>query len=566
MSKTKCLEGIKPAYVKSIFKKERGKKQFEKPKSGAGAFLILLCAFAVSLSVSMPSAWALRYNLNNDTILDIDSTITYGISMRMEEADEDNLQDINADDGNRSFDQYDLTSNRLTFRTEMDLNRENLGVFARGRAYYDDVYHNSNSNDSPSTQNNYVGGRLSNHDEFTEAVEDEHGKDVELLDLYGYGDFYIGTRPLSIRIGQQVVSWGESLFTLGGISSGQSYADANMLNVPGAELEDIFLPTEQVVTRFNFYDNFSFSGYYQWEWEKHRSPAAGSYFSYMDYADEGGYYLLAVPGVPATADRIADNPAKDTDQWGIGLNYLATGLNDTEFGLYYINYHEKFPLAKTEVGAGTSTTDWTAVFGPEIGAQLNFFDSLGYYLDYQENIKLYGASFSTQVGPTNVSGEVSYRDDYLVPVNDPAEPLGYSYEPFDVVQFLASAIHMFGPISFVDNTTLMFEVGMNNVIDSENLYKDSTAWGSTTSLTCSFYQIFPQIDLDVPISFKHRPNGVSSLPGTFTEEQHQLSVGTDFLYRQKYRIGLKYTAFLGDVEDDPLSDRDYLSFNFKYTF
>ncbi|MCF8026211.1 MAG: DUF1302 domain-containing protein, partial [Desulfobacteraceae bacterium] len=232
--------------------------------------------------------------------------------------------------------------------------------------------------------------------------------------------------------------------------------------------------------------------------------------------------------------------------------------------------HEKFPLSKTEPGAGTSTTDWTAVPGitPAQGAQLNFVDSLGYYLDYQEDINLYGASFSTQVGPTNVSGEVSYREDYLVPVNDddPTNLLGYTYKPFDVVQFLASAVHMFGPISFVDNTTLMFEIGMNKVIDNENLYKDASAWGSTTSLTCSFYQILPQVDLDVPISFKHRPNGVSSLPGTFTEGQHQLSVGTEFLYRQKYRLGLKYTSYLGDVEDDPLCDRDYLSLNFKYSF
>jgi hypothetical protein len=488
----------------------------------------------------------------------------------MEEADNENLQDIYADDGNRAFEQYDLTSNRLTLRTEMDLHRENIGLFARGRAFYDDAYQNSNANDSPETQNNFVGGRLSDNDEFTEAVEDEHGEDLELLDLYGYGDFYIADRPLSIRIGQQVVSWGESLFTLGGVSSAQSYADGNMLNIPGAELEDIFLPTEQVVTRFNFYGNFSLSGYYQWEWEKNRSPAAGSYFSYMDFADEGGYYLLAVPGVPATADRIADDPADNTGQWGIGLNYLATGLNDTEFGLYYINYHEKFPLAKTEVGAGTLTTDWTTAPGisPVQGAQLNFVDSLGYYLDYQEDISLYGASFSTQIGPTNVSGEVSYREDYLVPVNDddPTNLLGYIYEPFDVVQVLASAIHIFGPIGFVDSTTLMFEVGMNNVIDSENLYKDSTAWGSTASLTCSFYQILPLVDMDIPISFKHRPSGTSSLPGTYNEGQHQLSVGTEFLYRQKYRLGLKYTAYLGDVEDDPLCDRDYLSLNFKYSF
>lgn len=525
-----------------------------------------LLTFLLGFFLIIPSVWSLRYQLDNSTILDIDTTLTYGIAMRMEEADKENLADINADDGNRAFDQYDLTSNRITVRTEMNLHRDNVGIFARGRAYYDDVYHHSNSNDSPETQNNFVGGILSDHQKFTDDIKDEHGRDIELMDLYAYGDFYIGDRPLSVRLGQQVISWGESLFTLGGVSSAQSYADANMLNVPGAELEDIFLPTEQIVTRFNFFQNLSISGYYQWEWEKHRSPAAGSYLSYMDFADEGGYHLLAVPGLPATANRISDNPAKDRNQWGIGLNYLATNLNDTEFGVYYINYHEKFPLAKTKIGAGTPTTDWTQILGPELGAQLNFFDNLGYYLDYQEDISLYGASFSTQVGPTNISGEISYRKDYLVPVNNPLEPLGYSYEPFDVVQLLASAIHFFGPVSFIDSTTLMFEIGVNHVLDDENLYKDATAWGSTTSLAPTFFQILPNLDMTIPISFKHRPSGSSSLPGTFTEGQHQLSVGTDFLYAQKYQFGLKYTSFLGDSDKDPLSDRDYLSFNFKYTF
>lgn len=531
-------------------------RPFSMRKCIAMLSLFLLASFFI-----VPQTWGLNYQLNPDISLDLDTTLIYGASMRMKDADEKNLG-LNEDDGNRSFEQYDLVSNRLTVRTAMDLQRKHIGVFARARAFYDDAYHGSNEHDSPETHNNgpLVGGPLTDHQKFTDAVEDQHGQDLELLDLYGYADFSIAGRPLSLRVGQQVVSWGESLFTLGGISTAQGYADANMLNVPGAELEDIFLPSEQVSGRFNFVKNLSIAGYYQWEWKKHRSEAAGSYFSTMDYADEGGYNLLAAPGLPVTADRIDDDPASDSGQWGISLNYYAENLNSTEFGLYYLNYHEKFPLVVTVPGAGDLTRDWG-------DPMLNFFDSLGYYLAYQEDIDLYGASFSTQVGATNVSGEVTYRADYATQVVDPTAPLGFSYKPFDIVQALASAIHIFGPFAFVDTSTLMFEVGMNEVLDAENLLKDEFAWGSTTSLSFSFFQVLPQLDMTVPVSFKHRPNGKSSLPGTFTEDQHQVSVGTDFIFRQKYEFGLKYTDFLGSAGDEDLkSDRDYLAFSFKYTF
>lgn len=526
-------------------------------------FLITALAFGGFLLVT-PQAMALHFNLGEEAALDLDTTLIYGVSMRMKDANEELLTNINADDGNRSFEKYDLISNRFTVRGDLDFQFKNVGLFSRGRAFYDFVYEDSNSNDSPETHNSgpIMGGPLTDHQEFTDAAKDQMGSDAELLDYFIYGDFNPAGHPFSIRIGSQVVSWGESLFTLGGISTAQGHADATMLNIPGMELKDIFLPSEQVSAKLGLGFNLSFEGYYQWEWEKHRSDPAGTYFSTMDFGDVGGYNQIAVPGVPVTADRIEDERAKDDGQWGIALRYLSEKLNDTEFGLYYLNHHEKFPMAQTHPGAGTPTIpDWEDPL-------LNFVDNLGYNLAYQEDIALYGFSLSSQVGETNISSEVSYREDYLIPVNDsnPYNLLGYTYEPFDIVQVLASAIHFFGPMGFVDQTTLMFETGFNQVLDAENLYKDQFAWGSMTSLSFTFLDIAPFLDMKIPVSFKHRPNGVSSLPGTFTEKQHSVGIGADFTYRQNITFGFKYTDFLGDPDDSPQMDRDYLSFQVKYTF
>ncbi|MBU4315770.1 MAG: DUF1302 domain-containing protein [Proteobacteria bacterium] len=539
------------------------------------AFFIL---FAIAMGTVLwlaPEAEAMHFDFSEDTTLDFDTTVIYGVSMRMKDPDEKLLESINADDGNRSFEKGDLVSNRLTGRSDLDLKYKNMGVFARGRIFYDDVYYHKNANDSPGTHNNgpIMGGPLTDHRDFTDATKDQQGFDAEVLDLFYYSDFYVGERAASFRIGDQVVSWGESLFTLGGISAAQSYADATMLNTPGAELKDIFLPTGQVIGKIDLINNLSFSGYYQWEWKRHLADTCGTFFSTADYGDVGGYHQIVVPGVPITADRIEDDDARDSGQYGVALRYLAQNLNDTEFGVYFLNYHEKYFQAKTVPGAGTPTfPDWTPILAgtpyESMAPMANFADRLGYYLGYQEDIKLYGASFSGQLGETNISGEVSYRKDFNVQVKDnsPLNPLGYVYEPFDVYQVLVSGLKFLGPVSFIDETMLWFEVGFNQVLNPDNLYLDAFAWGGIVRGDFSFLQVLPNLDLKIPVTFTFRPNGNSSLPLTFTEKRHSVSIGTEFAFRQDILFGFKYTDFLGDSEDDPKADRDNLSFSVKYTF
>jgi hypothetical protein len=539
------------------------------------AFFILLAMAMSSILWLVPQAEAMHFDFSENIAMDLDTTVIYGASMRMKDPDDKLLANINADDGNRSFEKGDLVSNRLTGRSDLDFKYKNMGLFARGRIFYDDVYYHKNANDSPRTHNNgpIMGGPLKDHRDFTDATKDQQGFDAEVLDLFYYSSFNIGGRPASIRIGDQVASWGESLFTLGGISAAQSYADATMLNIPGAELKDIFLPTGQALGKMDLTDNFSISGYYQWQWKAHLADTPGTFFSTADFGDVGGYHLIAVPGVPITADRIRDDDARDSGQYGVALRYLARNLNDTEFGLYCLNYHEKYFQAKTYPGAGTPTyPDWTPILAntpyAPLSGMANFVDRLGYNLAYQEDIKLYGASFSSQVGKTNISGEVSYRKDFDVQVKDasPINLLHYVYKPFDVYQVLVSGLNAMGPMLFVDDTILYFEVGFNQVLNPDNLFLDAFAWGGIVRGDFIFLQVLPNLDLTIPVTFTFRPNGISSLPLTFTEKQHSVSIGADFNYRQNILFGLKYTEFMGDAEDNPKGDRDYLSFSVKYTF
>src|SRR3546814_8398151 len=72
------------------------------------------------------------------------------------------------------------------------------------------------------------------------------GQRARLLDAYGYGTWWLGDESsINLRLGQQLVAWGESLF-LSGVASAQSQADATKAFIPGTEIKDILLPTNQI--------------------------------------------------------------------------------------------------------------------------------------------------------------------------------------------------------------------------------------------------------------------------------------------------------------------------------
>ena len=87
-------------------------------------------------------------------------------------------------------------------------------MFMRGTYFHDPV----NAN------NNFLGPR----------AEDRMVSDANLLDAYVRGTFDLGGRNLNVRLGNQVVSWGESTFISNGINI-VNPVDVTKLRAPGAE-------------------------------------------------------------------------------------------------------------------------------------------------------------------------------------------------------------------------------------------------------------------------------------------------------------------------------------------
>jgi hypothetical protein len=568
-------------------------------------------------------AQAVSWELDNGVRIDLDTQLAYSAQWRVEQQDS-NLLDlakngllaINSDDGNRSFNDGDITQNRISIASDLDINYQGdsftTGVFIRARGFYDDVYSGASANQSAATCNNNLvsvsgdvaiaplpgldqiniiaaSGDCSNFDN-NQGIEDYHKSRVEFLDAFFYSTFDVSDKTVSLRIGDQVVSWGESLALYGGISSAQGPLDVSKSNVPGVELKDIFMPVGQVYVETDLTEAFSLGAYYQYDWDRSRIDSPGSYMSPVDIIGEGVQSLI-IPTALANFDAPIVRDEPDAGQWGITLRYLAQELNSTEFGFYYINYNDTLP--SFQLGAAVVPAATMAIITGNPAATAMAVPN-GLLLEYFEDIDLFGVSFGTVVGDTNVSGEISYRDGQPVQINAGALGGGFHFAPAQTIQAQVSVLHILQTNDFADAMTFVGEIGYNRVlgidatattnalaIDVNNvraaLDNDRWAAGYLIKLSADYYNISSALDLKVSVTLKHDFKGTSAVSFTFTEDKIDLGIGADFTYLSAHRFGLKYVAFLTDTDSilddgDPLefghqlADRDNVSIYYKYSF
>ncbi|MES9968545.1 MAG: DUF1302 family protein [Candidatus Thiodiazotropha sp.] len=515
-----------------------------------------------SLLTAASAGYGLDWKLENGVTVDLDTSVTYDAQWRREEADDAILdfggQGILVDDGNRNFDDGDMTQNRISFSTDLDINYGDGGLFVRARGWYDEVY---NDDDLIEQSHPLLGAGTPKS--FQQDGIDWHKSEIELLDAFVYHTFDMGDRSASVRLGQQVVNWGESLFVNGGISSAQAPVDATKANAPGVELKDIFLPLGQLYVELGLSENISMGAYYQYDWEETRIDAPGTYFGVDILGQESVGDTLDAVGLPVAEQT------PDEGQYGIALRYLAEQLNNTEFALYYLEYNDFLPALQ--------------LLPPILGPQLSH--------EYFEDIKLIGLSFGTVFGDSNVSGELSYRDGQPVQLNVPG---AFYFSEAETVQAQVSVIHLFGDTPLADNLSLTAEIGYNRVLEIEDdataallgidvddinraLDDDRIGAGATVSLAADYFSLANALDLKVTATYRNDFNGVSAVPFTFTEGLEQFSLKTDFTYRNDHSFGISYVWFLtnpGDVIDDRgnlefghlTADKDYLAAYYKYRF
>ncbi len=483
-------------------------------------------------------------NLGADTTLDYTFTLGYGLGMRTR-APSGNLlapANINGDDGDRNFAKDKLMQNQVSVLGEVNLKHDDWGVFVRADAFYDQVYHRPNYNDAPDTVNH-----SGVYNQFTGDTSYWAGARPQLLAAYAYNTFHIGQTNLNVKVGDQVVAWGESLF-FANIAGAQGPADATKSYVAGAEVKDILLPVPQISTQWQLSPNFSVLAYWQFSFQHNDLTAPGSYFSYSDVTGPGAQYIIGPGGlrIPIGPDVKPSN----YDQWGVGARWRVFG--DTEVGAYYLHYNDMNPSVVT-----------------------SYFPTLQYQQTYFDHIKLTGLSFSTDLNGVNVAGETSYRQGASVLVNTPA---GATATRGDIWQSNLSAIYSIGPTFLAASQTLIGEIsyvhagnvtpinGTSSLTNSRNAAAFEVAW------TLSYKNVFSGWDVDVPLTFSDQFTGNSALSGSLGSltgvGDKRVTVGVDFTRLSNLKLGIVYAKFLGSPNPvtRPLADRDYVLATATYSF
>ena len=212
----------------------------------------------------------------------IDTTLSYGLTSRIEDRDESIIglanggtaYSVNGDDGNLNYDQG-IVSNTFKITSEMELNHDSQGLFIRATAFYD-IENQDRDRDRT---------------ELSDEAKDLVGSDIDLLDAYFWKEFDLGDKPADFRIGNLLLSWGESTFIQNSINT-INPVDVSKIRVPGAELREALTPIPMVATSIAPTVNTSAEFFYQLEWEKTEIDPTGSYFSTNDFAGVGGERVM----------------------------------------------------------------------------------------------------------------------------------------------------------------------------------------------------------------------------------------------------------------------------------
>ncbi len=291
-----------------------------------------------------------------------DTTLSYGLSYRVEDRDQSIIGianggtafSVNSDDGNLNYDKG-LFSNIFKVTSELDLNYRNFGAFVRGTAFYDF----ENENGSREKQS------------LTTEAKERVAKDLRLLDAYVTGRFELGDMPTEIRVGDQVVSWGESTFIQNSINS-INPIDVSAIRVPGAELREALIPEGMVWASVSPTENSSVEGFVLYDWKETIADPSGTYFSTNDFATDGGFRAMLGFGDLPESDflGIPRDPtikADDRGQYGVSLRLYVPQMNDTEFGFYYMNYHSRLPLISARTGTLLGAATAAAIGDADVG-------------------------------------------------------------------------------------------------------------------------------------------------------------------------------------------------------
>src|SRR5690554_337422 len=406
------------------------------------AWALAALPLAVGLASFSGTAHAVNFNIGAIEG-QLDSQMSIGASMSMANPDkrfihvDTAIDGVNqggqatartSDDGRLNYEKGDFFSKIFKGSHDLELRYGNSGAFLRGNYWYD-------FETKDGSQRFYDIDDSGRHPL-------QKGAGVQLLDAFVYHNYFIGQNPGNVRLGRQVVSWGEGVFIQNGINS-INPIDASAFRRPGAELKEGLLPVEMLYLSQGLTENLTLEAFYQLKWRGTIADNCGTFFSSSDVVGRGCNDRLIYSGADVPQGQAGpytyiarakkDQDASDSGQFGVALRWFVPSLNNTEFGFYAMNYHSRNPiysniagrvagpLAVAETGLSADLGPFDPTATPGLLRPVQGYDGglggAGYFFEHPEDIRLYGISFGTDIGGTSVAGEISYRPNMPIQIN-----------------------------------------------------------------------------------------------------------------------------------------------------
>lgn len=331
-------------------------------------------------------------------------------------------------------------------------------------------------------------------------------------------------------------------------------------------------------------------------------------------SDNGLPPALVGAGCGASFPRAPNRNAKDSGQWGLALRYFASALRDTEFGLYYLKYHSRLPLlsgisvTSTNLSSGRFFVEYPEgieLYGLSWNTSLPAGVAWQGEISYRPNMPLQFDDVEllfAGLSPLNaVIPQPGLRFQSQLGSFGPGQEIR-GWDRFEVSQIQSTFTKLFGPGNWLraSQIALVGEIGATKVwdlpdpsvlrmegegtdtgggaaIDSGNLrnpvtllggFPTSFSWGYRTVARADYNGAFGKpVNISPRIAFNHDVNGITPGPGgNFLEGRKSYTLGVEAVYLNQWAFDLSYTIFTGGKPFNQIHDRDFYSFNVKYSF
>jgi hypothetical protein len=401
--------------------------------------------------------------------------LSYGLLTRLEDRDDDlvavanggHARSANFDDATQNYDEG-VVSNMVQASGELALRWRFLGAYVRGIGFYD------------------FETELADRDrtDISSAADRYVGKHAELRDYYLDARFRLRGMPVQLRLGDQVINWGESSFLRFGVQV-VNPLDLAALFRPASSVRDVQIPQGMLSGSVLLTQDLAIEGYYQYEWDPVRTAPIGWFFSDNDSVGaDGPGFIMAGSGAFSdlgtdldaffalpegtlgfdrdfmrTPGRGVDEP-DDQGQGGVTLQAILPWLNSSKLALHFVNYHSRLPLvsARTAPASAVAATTPEAV-AARAAALAPIYEGQGlppaeaaaaadaaaealtvgeyaseasFFVEYPEHVRMLGASFNTATLRTGtlISGEVSHHFDYPLQIL-PTDVVGAAFSAIE---------------------------------------------------------------------------------------------------------------------------------------